>query len=82
MATAKCNVDKTLNDYMVYCWYRGCWPEQMLMEVEGKWLYIARSVNDAAIVWNEGIPSNTEVNDAESIQQWVSLSEKTGQTAA
>ena len=27
MATNKCSINEVFNDYMVYCWYRGCWPQ-------------------------------------------------------
>jgi hypothetical protein len=26
MWNTKCNIDETTNDFMVYCWYKGCWP--------------------------------------------------------
>jgi hypothetical protein len=58
MATSKCEIDKTLNDYMLFCWYRGCWPDQIWFQVKDRFLYIAREINDAAIVWNEGIPND------------------------
>ena len=29
MVTAKCDLDHALNDYMLYCWYKGCWPDQV-----------------------------------------------------
>lgn len=27
MITGKCNLDTNLNDFAVYCWYKGCWPD-------------------------------------------------------
>ena len=66
MLTNDCDIDHIVNDYMVYCWYRGCWPEQMLAQVENKFLYILRAINDAAIVWYEGIPdSKVNLTDAQ-----------------
>ena len=82
MITNDCDVDKIVNDYMVFCWYRGCWPEQMLSQVENKFLYILRAVNDAAIVWYEGVPANKQnLTDAET-KQWINLAEQTGQTTS
>jgi hypothetical protein len=23
----QCDIDETINDFMVYCWYQGCWPK-------------------------------------------------------
>ena len=80
MLTTECNIDKTMNDYMLFCWYRGCWPDQLLQGLEDKWLYVLRNVNDAGIVWYEGIPEGT-VNE-EDTAKWIELSEQTGQNAA
>jgi len=27
MFTTYCDIDDYMQDYMLYCWYRGCWPE-------------------------------------------------------
>ena len=27
MLNDQCDIDKQINDFMVYCWYQGCWPE-------------------------------------------------------
>ena len=52
----------------------------MLAALEGKWLYILRQINDAAIVWYEGVG---EIEDPEeSSKAWVRLSLETGKSAA
>lgn len=80
MATNKCSINEVINDYMVFCWYRGCWPQQFLTKLEYKWLYILRAINDAAIVWYEGIG---EIEDPEeSSKAWVRLSLVTGKSVA
>lgn len=53
----QCDIDEGIYDFMVFCWYRGCWPEQMLGNSEARWLYMLRDVNDALIVWQEGKPT-------------------------
>ena len=60
----------------------------MLYQVKDKFLYILRSINDAGIVWMEGIPKiqeeETEDRDLtdEERDQWVTLCEETGRTSA
>ena len=56
MITSSCNIDKALNDYMLFCWYKGCWPDQVWFQIKDKWLYMLRAANDAGIVWMEGVP--------------------------
>ena len=51
----ECGLDHTFNDFSTYCWYRGCWPMQFVYKSGDKLLYILRAVNDAGIVWKEGI---------------------------
>ena len=80
MFTTYCQVDDYMNDYMLFCWYRGCWPEQWLYQVKDKFLYILRAFNDAAIVWYEGVPSDRA--SEKDTEQFINLSESTGQTAA
>ena len=43
-------------------------------------MYMLRDINDAAIVWYEGIPETYKTN--EDIEKWVTLSETTGKSAA
>ena len=66
---------------MVFCWYTGCWPRQMLTQSLSKVLYVARAVNDAAIVWYEGIPEE-ESAGGQDVAEWAVLSEQTGLTLA
>ena len=80
MMTGKCNIDTNLNDFAVYCWYKGCWPDQMGYRLEDTWLYILRSMNEAAIVWYEGVPDNHD--DEESVKTWINLTEESGIAAA
>jgi len=47
----------------MFCWYKGCWPEQMAVEAwnSGKLLYIAKTLNDVAIVlWETFMPGAKE----------------------
>jgi hypothetical protein len=52
----------------------------MLLSSGNKILYVLRAVNDAAIVWYEGIPEGERTE--EKILQWGHLSEQTGVTMA
>ena len=79
MFTGKCNIDNNLNDVAIYCWYRGCWPEQFGHRLARRWLYILRSMNDAAIVWHEGVPTGHE--DETTVQRWIMLAEESGKAA-
>ena len=80
MFTTYCNLDDYVEDYMLYCWYRGCWPEQVWNQVKGKFLYILRAINDAGIVYYEGVPASNE--SEQDMEKWINLSESTGQTFA
>ena len=80
MFSGKCDFDKNLNDFAVFCWYKGCWPDQMLWRIADKWLYMLRAANDAAIVWYEGIPQEHQTE--ESVAKWMDLTEETGRAAA
>jgi hypothetical protein len=52
----------------------------MLTSGGSKWLYILRSLNDAGIVWYEGIPDG-RVSEEE-LSKWNELGEQTGLTTA
>lgn len=80
MFNNQCDIDETINDFMVFCWYRGCWPKQILLSSGNKILYVMRAINDAAIVWYEGIPDGT-ITEADLVA-WEKLSESTGSTMA
>jgi hypothetical protein len=80
MFNNQCDIDETINDFMVFCWYRGCWPKQILLSSGNKILYVLRAINDAAIIWYEGVPEG-KMSD-EDIQKWEKLSESTGTTLA
>lgn len=79
MFGTSCGMNEITNDFMVYCWYKGCWPQQMLADVKTNVLYILRDINDAAIIWWEGVP---EVKDDETIEEWMKLGEENGKTTA
>ena len=81
MGVNECDIDTTINDFMVFCWYKGCWPRQMLSQSLSKILYVLRALNDAAIVWYEGIPEEESVN-GQDIEEWAKLSEQSGLTLA
>ena len=80
MINNQCDIDETIYDFMIFCWYRGCWPKQMVMEARSEWLYMLRSFNDAAILWYEGVPDGKMTS--EDLQVWRNLSEQTGLTTA
>lgn len=48
---------------------------QMVYKLEGKWLYILRAINDAAIVWKEGIDAmrGLDVHYEEEAREWEKL---------
>ena len=85
MATSECGLDKIFNDYSTYCWYKGCWPMQFLYKSGDKFLYILRALNDAAIVWREGI-EEFQKNPNKSYEQeepeWGRLTAQTAMTLA
>lgn len=76
-----CEIDYTINEFMVFCWYRGCWPQQWFEAAEGKGLYVLRAVNEAAIVWWEGSP-NEKSTPEDAQKKYNSLAEQTGQSLA
>lgn len=65
---------------MLYCWYKGCVLEQYWEHLKHRFLYMLRDINDAAIVWYEGIPEDYE--EEKDIEQWINLSETTGHTVS
>ena len=78
MVSDICKIDETFNDFYIYCWNVGCKPEDMVGNTEKNFLYMFRSLIDAAIVWYEGVPPDKFQN----YKQWVSLSRQTGETFA
>jgi hypothetical protein len=80
MFNTQCGVDETVNDFMVFCWYRGCWPRQIMLQSGSKILYVMRAINDAAIIWYEGIPDGKM--SQEDLKSWDKLAESTGLTVA
>merc|ERR1712166_1628972 len=63
MLWSVCEIDDNINELAMYCWYKGCWVEKMFWDAwdGGKLLYVARSLNDAAIVlWEAFMPGATE----------------------
>ena len=85
MFTNECGLDHTFNDFSTFCWYRGCWPMQFVHKMGDKWLYVLRAVNDAAIVWKEGmmeIRSHPDKTYEMEEEEWSKLSAQTGQTMA
>lgn len=85
MLTNSCGLDHTLNDFSTYCWYRGCWPMQLIYKSGDKFLYILRAINDAGIVWKEGIQELRKTPDLSyesEADEYSKLSSQTGQTLA
>ena len=80
MLTSKCGMHVAVNDFMLYCWYKGCQPEQFWEYIKRNFLYVLRNFNDAAIVWWEGIPEGYD--KPEEIEKWVTLTETTGRTSS
>ena len=78
MVSDICKLDETFNDFYIYCWNVGCQPSDMLVNTEMNFLYMFRSLIDAAIVWYEGVPPDINTN----FKQWVQLSRQTGETFA
>lgn len=48
--------------------------------IEKNFLYVLRNINDAAIVWYEGVPKDFQTD--KDIEEWVTLSETTGRSSA
>lgn len=83
MVSNQCDVADTLNDFMVYCWYEGCWPRQILLESFSRILYVARAINDAAILWTEQMPkADTVEGMLEATKKYETVAEKVGSTIA
>ena len=81
MMTNECGLDHTMNDFSTYCWYRGCWPMQFVYQSGDKFLYILRALNDAGIVWKEGMSElrqNPDVAYENEKDQIAKLSAQTG----
>ena len=32
MIWSTCDIDDSINEYMMFCWYKGCWPEKMFWD--------------------------------------------------
>ena len=85
MFTNECGIDHLLNDVSTFCWYRGCWPMQFVYKSANKFLYILRALNDAGIVWKEGIGKMRDHPDIayeDESNEIAKLSVQTGQTLA
>ena len=54
----KCTTEFVINDLFKFCWNEGCSPLELANRSGQNWLYMLRDINDAAIVWYEGIPEN------------------------
>lgn len=80
MVINECDIARLFNDYSSFCWYKGCWPQQFLYKMLDNFLYILRAINDAAIVWKEGLdefsekPNRTHVEEE---RDWAKLSAQT-----
>ena len=83
MVVNECGLDHLLNDYSSFCWYKGCWPKRLLYNSLDNFLYILRALNDAAIVWKEGLDEFSEHPDRSHVDEerdWAKLSAQTAQT--
>ena len=78
MLSDKCQIDKVINDFFLFCWNKGCYPDEIGANAESNYLYMTRSLIDASIVWMEGVPQST----GEGHDQWRKLSHQTGETVA
>mmetsp|Transcript_17838 Transcript_17838/g.30268 ORF Transcript_17838/g.30268 Transcript_17838/m.30268 type:complete len:249 (-) Transcript_17838:977-1723(-) len=78
MLNEQCTIEKTFSDLYVFCWNEGCYLDEMWNNTENNFLYMTRALIDAAIVWQEGIPTDEFVDQ----QQWYSLARQTGETIA
>lgn len=54
----KCSLDRAQNDLYIYCWNQGCRGEEILYNLETRFLYMTRALIDSAIVWYEGVPGD------------------------
>ena len=78
MLSDKCSFDRTINDFYIFCWNKGCRMDEIANNGQNNFLYMTRSLIDAAIVWYEGIPKSQNENR----DQWAKLSIQTGETFA
>ena len=74
----QCSFDKVLNDFAVFCWNQGCYPQELIVNGEMNIFFMIRSLIDAGIVYQEGVPESTAVN----LEQWMNLSRQAGETFA
>ena len=58
MVAEKCTIDNTINDVYVYCWNEGCYFDELWGNTLTNVLYMTKALIEAAIVWQEGIPSS------------------------
>ena len=72
-----CALDRTGQEFMEFCWYRGCWPRELVLKSQDKWLYILRDINDEAIVWQDAAQKK-EDND----EKWAKVCQGTGKAVA
>jgi hypothetical protein len=80
MVINECGMNHLFNDYSSFCWYKGCWPQQFLYKLLDNFLYILRAINDAAIVWKEGLDELSENPDRTHVEEerdWAKLSAQT-----
>ena len=70
MWSDKCSIDQTINDLYIYMWNYGFEPIMLWENLLENFLYMTRALIDAAIVWYEGVPEDTEHD----IEQWHALS--------
>lgn len=76
MLSDKCQFDRTINDFYIFCWNKGCRLDEIGNNAQNNFLYMTRSLIDAAIVWYEGVPEA----QTEKPEQWANLSRQTGET--
>lgn len=75
-----CGWEYFWDDYAQYCWYKGCKASTFAKRLARQWLYMLLAINNAAIVWYEGIPEDFVTADQRT--QWVNISLETGVTFA
>uniref|UniRef100_A0A7S3FXN9 Uncharacterized protein n=1 Tax=Strombidium rassoulzadegani TaxID=1082188 RepID=A0A7S3FXN9_9SPIT len=82
MLGTQCDVGDTMNEFMVFCWYKGCWPKQILNDSINRVWYILREINTAAILWFEEIPSGDEIDPEADPQPYLKIAEQVGGSVA
>lgn len=75
-----CRLDNTVQEFMVFCWYRGCWPRETLLNSQDKWLYILRDLNDEGITWSDAYKKDEDGKLTE--DKWSRLAQGTGKAMA